>query len=180
MRGATGAGMYFLPFDHYTVTPTPLQTLMMLEEHEMLFHCLDGLVPSPHKPLAAGAHLFCVYGNNFFKKASFFIEAVIGEPASAATSDIKQSEEELIQLREELQAFAPEYDRVRKAFLEAQAKYQAQAVKLQSATEKRRNAYDSWGAKAVPLAAPTPSIASSVATGLSSAKDGLFKLFGAK
>ncbi|KAL8140088.1 hypothetical protein V2J09_006109 [Rumex salicifolius] len=123
----TSAGMYFLHFQVYRLDTT-VNTLAMAKDPEAaFFKRLEGLQPCEILELKPGTHIFAVYGcdflasssdrDNFFKPASYTIEALCAKSYEDTTHKLKDVEAEILKKRNELRVFETEY---RKAF----ARYQ--------------------------------------------------------
>nr|DAD35395.1 TPA_asm: hypothetical protein HUJ06_006035 [Nelumbo nucifera] len=72
----TSAGMYFLHFQVYRMDSTVNVLTMSKDPEAAFFKRLDGLQPCELSELKAGTHIFAVYGDNFFKTATYNIEAL--------------------------------------------------------------------------------------------------------
>ncbi|RZC03113.1 Chaperone protein dnaJ 15 isoform D [Glycine soja] len=71
----TSAGMYFLHFQVYRMDSTVNALAMAKDPEGAFFKRLEGLQPCEVSELKPGTHIFAVYGDNFFKSASYMIEA---------------------------------------------------------------------------------------------------------
>ncbi|CAN6468321.1 unnamed protein product [Victoria cruziana] len=112
----TSAGMYFLRFQVYRMDSTTNALAMTKDPDAAFFKKLDGLQPCEIAELKGGDHVFAVYGDNFFKSASYTIEAVCAQSFEEASMKLKHIEANLLLKRDELHQFEKEYKKVRVPF----------------------------------------------------------------
>ncbi|KAG5022788.1 hypothetical protein JHK82_018695 [Glycine max] len=112
----TSAGMYFLHFQVYrmdsTVNACYVQLAMAKDPEGAFFKRLEGLQPCEVSELKPGTHIFAVYGDNFFKSASYMIEAVCAKSYEDTTQKLKDIEAQILRKRNELRQFEAEYRKV--------------------------------------------------------------------
>eukprot|EP01018_Ginkgo_biloba_P022704 Gb_16860 [translate_table: standard] len=135
----TSAGMYFLHFQVYRLDPTANTMAIARDPDAAFFKKLDGFQPCELSELKAGMHVFAVYGDNFFKSASYTIEAVCAEPFAEAKENLRDVEAKILSKRIELSKFETEYREVLAQFTEMTARY-AQEMQIIDELLKRRDA----------------------------------------
>ncbi|KAL5099786.1 hypothetical protein RYX36_004113 [Vicia faba] len=91
-RKVTSAEMYFLHFQVYKMDSTVNALAMAKDPEGALFKRLEGFQPYELSELKPGTHTFAVYGDNFFKTASYTIEAVCAETLEDTTEKLKDIE----------------------------------------------------------------------------------------
>ncbi|KAK8463100.1 hypothetical protein SEVIR_1G321900v4 [Setaria viridis] len=104
----TSAGMFFLGFPVYRFEQNN-SAAAAKDPDSAFFKRLDGFQPCEVNELKAGTHYFAVYGDNFFKSASYTIEVVCAEPFSAEKERLRSVEAKIIAKRSELSKFESEY-----------------------------------------------------------------------
>nr|AWA44948.1 hypothetical protein SO192M06_000004 [Saccharum officinarum] len=125
----TSAGMFFLGFPAAAAK----------DPDSAFFKRLDGFQPCEVNELKAGTHYFAVYGDNFFKSASYTIEVVCAEPFSDQKEKLRSVEAKIIAKRSELSKFESEYREVLAKFTEMTSRY-AQEMQTIDDLLKERNA----------------------------------------
>ncbi|KAL5055287.1 hypothetical protein RYX36_035969, partial [Vicia faba] len=91
----TSAEMYFLHFQVYKMDST-VNALEMAKDPEGAFiKRLEGFQRCEVSELNPGTHIFVVYGDNFFKTASYTIEAVCAETLEDTTKKLKNIEAQI-------------------------------------------------------------------------------------
>ncbi|KAM3203862.1 chaperone protein dnaJ 15 [Capsicum annuum] len=119
----TSAGMYFLHFQVYRMDST-LNALAMAKDPEAaFFKRLEGLQPCEVSQLNAGTHIFAVYGDNFFKPASYTIEALCAKTYEDTTQKLQDIEAQILRKRNELRQFETEYRKALARFQEVTNRY---------------------------------------------------------
>eukprot|EP00252_Welwitschia_mirabilis_P012186 TRINITY_DN2708_c0_g3_i1.p1 TRINITY_DN2708_c0_g3~~TRINITY_DN2708_c0_g3_i1.p1 ORF type:complete len:399 (-),score=100.79 TRINITY_DN2708_c0_g3_i1:246-1442(-) len=119
----TAAGMYFLHFQVYRLDSTVNALAMAKDPDAAFFKKLEGLQPCEVSELKAGTHIFAVYGDNFFKSASYSIEAVCAKTFEESTSKLKDVESKILAKRNELRQFETEYRKALARFQEVTNRY---------------------------------------------------------
>ncbi|CAL9128896.1 unnamed protein product [Musa textilis] len=109
----TSAGMYFLHFQVYRMNLTVNVLEMAKDPEAAFFKSLEGLQPCEVSELEAGTHTFAVYGDNFFKPATYTIEALCANSYEDTKGKLKEIESKLLAKRNDLRQFEVEY---KKAF----------------------------------------------------------------
>ncbi|RCV08311.1 hypothetical protein SEVIR_1G321900v4 [Setaria viridis] len=134
----TSAGMFFLGFPVYRFEQNN-SAAAAKDPDSAFFKRLDGFQPCEVNELKAGTHYFAVYGDNFFKSASYTIEVVCAEPFSAEKERLRSVEAKIIAKRSELSKFESEYREVLAKFTEMTSRY-AQEMQTIDELLKERNA----------------------------------------
>eukprot|EP01018_Ginkgo_biloba_P028318 Gb_10600 [translate_table: standard] len=119
----TAAGMYFLHFQVYRLDPTVNALAMAKDPDAAFFKKLEGLQPCEVSELKAGTHIFAVYGDNFFKSASYTIEAICAKSFEESTEKLKDVEAQILAKRNELRQFETEYRKALARFQEVTNRY---------------------------------------------------------
>ncbi|XP_044975979.1 chaperone protein dnaJ 15 isoform X2 [Hordeum vulgare subsp. vulgare] len=105
----TSAGMYFLHFQVYRMDSTVNALAMAKDPEAAFFKRLEGLQPCEVSTLKPGTHIFAVYGDNFFKPASYTIEAMCAKSYEDTTERLKEIEAKILEKRNDLRQFETEY-----------------------------------------------------------------------
>ncbi|GJX26568.1 chaperone protein DnaJ 15-like protein, partial [Tanacetum coccineum] len=105
----TSAGMYFLHFQVYRMDSTVNALAMAKDPEAAFFKRLEGLQPCEVSELKSGTHIFAVYGDNFFKTASYTIEAICATTYEDTTDKLKDIEQQILRKRTELRQFETEW-----------------------------------------------------------------------
>ncbi|XP_024014682.1 chaperone protein dnaJ 15 isoform X2 [Eutrema salsugineum] len=108
----TSAGMYFLHFQVYRMDSTVNALAAAKDPESAFFKRLEGLQPCEVSELKAGTHIFAVYGDNFFKTASYTIGALCAKTYEDTTEKLKEIEAQILRKRNELRQFETELWRV--------------------------------------------------------------------
>ncbi|KAH0897316.1 hypothetical protein HID58_046884 [Brassica napus] len=98
----TSAGMYFLHFQVYRMDSTINALAVAKDPESAFFKRLEGLQPCEVSELKAGTHIFAVYGDNFFKTASYTIEALCAKTYEDTTENLKEIEAQILRKRNDL------------------------------------------------------------------------------
>nr|VDC87916.1 unnamed protein product [Brassica rapa] len=104
----TSAGMYFLHFQVYRMDSTINALAVAKDPESAFFKRLEGLQPCEVSELKAGTHIFAVYGDNFFKTASYTIEALCAKTYEDTTENLKEIEAQILRKRNDLRLFETE------------------------------------------------------------------------
>ncbi|KAL6635102.1 hypothetical protein ACP70R_027773 [Stipagrostis hirtigluma subsp. patula] len=134
----TSAGMFFLGFPVYRFEQNNLGAAAK-DPDSAFFKRLEGFQPCEVNELKGGTHYFAVYGDNFFKSASYTIEVVCAEPFSAEKERLRSVEAKILTKRSELSKFESEYREVLAKFTEMTSRY-AQEMETIDELLKERNA----------------------------------------
>ncbi|KAF8390349.1 hypothetical protein HHK36_024874 [Tetracentron sinense] len=154
----TSAGMYFLGFPVYRLDQTVNTMAAAKDPDAAFFKKLDGFQPCEITELNAGTHVFAVYGqfheflssDNFFKSASYTIEALCAAPFSEEKEELKAVEAQILTKRVELSKFETEYREVLAQFTEMTSRY-AQEMQAIDELLKQRNAIHASYSTAPPM-----------------------------
>ncbi|KAL0336209.1 UNVERIFIED_CONTAM: Chaperone protein dnaJ 16 [Sesamum radiatum] len=133
----TCAGMYFLGFPVYRMDPAH-SVAAVKDPDAAFFKKLDGFQPCEITELKAGTHYFAVYGDNFFKSASYTIEVLSAEPFPEEKENLRSVEAQILSKRIELSKFETEYREVLAQFTEMTSRY-AQEMQAIDELLKQRN-----------------------------------------
>ncbi|KAG8076189.1 hypothetical protein GUJ93_ZPchr0006g42363 [Zizania palustris] len=118
----TSAGLYFLGFPVYRFEQnTPAAAAK--DADSAFFKKLDSFQPCDINELKPGTHFFAVYGDNFFRSASYTIEVVCGESFPAEKEKLQSVEAKILTKRAELSKFETEYREVLAKFTEMTSRY---------------------------------------------------------
>ncbi|KAF7123628.1 hypothetical protein RHSIM_Rhsim12G0085600 [Rhododendron simsii] len=140
----TSAGMYFLHFQVYRMDAT-LNALAMAKDPEAaFFKRLEGLQPCEVSALKAGTHIFAVYGDNFFKTASYTIEALCTRSYEDTTHSLKDIEAQILRKRVELRQFETEYRQVLARFQEVTNRYSQEKQSVDEMLKERESIHSSF------------------------------------
>jgi hypothetical protein len=90
--------------------------------------------------LEPGSHLFCVYGDNWFSDLHYSIQAMDLDLGTAR--NIQTTEQALLRLKNDLDAFQSEYVQAKQAFDAATLKVQALELQTKELLENRKAAYE--------------------------------------
>lgn len=119
----TSAGMYFLHFQVYRMDSTANALAMAKDPEAAFFKRLEGLQPCEVSALKSGTHIFAVYGDNFFKPASYMIEAMCAKSYEDTTERLKEIESKILAKRNDLRQFETEYRKALARFQEVTNRY---------------------------------------------------------
>ncbi|XP_074295622.1 chaperone protein dnaJ 15-like [Silene latifolia] len=140
----TSAGMYFLHFQVYRLDSTVNALSMAKDPEASFFKRLEGLQPCEVSELKAGAHIFAVYGDNFFKPASYTIEALCAKSYEDTTEKLKDIEAQILRKRNELRQFETEYRKALARFQEVTNKYNQEKQSVDDLLKQRDNIQSSF------------------------------------
>ncbi|XP_022968122.1 chaperone protein dnaJ 15 [Cucurbita maxima] len=119
----TSIGMYFLHFQVYKMDSTVNALAIAKDPEAAFFKRLEGLQPCEVSELKAGTHIFAVYGDNFFKPATYTIEAICSKSYEETTKKLKEIEAQILTKRNELRQFEIEYRKALARFQEVTNRY---------------------------------------------------------
>ncbi|GMI90166.1 ALTERED RESPONSE TO GRAVITY 1 [Hibiscus trionum] len=119
----TSAGMYFLHFQVYRLDSTVNALAIAKDPESAFFKRLEGLQPCEVSEIKAGTHIFAVYGDNFFKTATYTIEALCAKSYEDTTQKLKDVEAQILRKRNELRQFETEYRKALARFQEVTNRY---------------------------------------------------------
>ncbi|XP_057826814.1 chaperone protein dnaJ 15 [Cryptomeria japonica] len=145
----TSAGMYFLHFQVYRLDSSINALAMAKDPDAAFFKKLEGLQPCEVSELKAGTHIFAVYGDNFFKSASYTIEAICAKSFEDSTEKLKEVEAQILTKRNELRQFETEYRKALARFQEVTNRYNQEKQAVDELLKQRDNIQSSFTASAV-------------------------------
>ncbi|KQK01985.1 chaperone protein dnaJ 16 [Brachypodium distachyon] len=134
----TSAGMFFLGFPVYRFEQNH-SAAAAKDPDSAFFKRLDGFQPCEVNELKAGTHYFAVYGDNFFKSATYTLEVVCAKPFSDEKEKLRNVEAKILAKRSELSKFESEYREVLAKFTEMTSRY-AQEMQTIDELLNERNA----------------------------------------
>lgn len=140
----TSAGMYFLHFQVYRMDATVNALAMAKDPEAAFFKRLEGLQPCEVSELKAGTHIFAVYGDNFFKPASYTIEAVCANSYEDTTQKLQDIESQILRKRNELRQFETEYRKALARFQEVTNRYNQEKLSVDEMLKQRDNVHSSF------------------------------------
>lgn len=140
----TSAGMYFLHFQVYRLDTTVNAMAMAKDPDAAFFKKLEGLQPCEVSTLKGGTHVFAVYGDNFFKSASYTIEAVSAQDFKDSKEKLKQLEAQMQTKQNELRDFESEYKEVLARFQAVTSRYTQEKVELDELLKQRESVQASF------------------------------------
>ncbi|KAK4484225.1 hypothetical protein RD792_011448 [Penstemon davidsonii] len=141
---ATSAGMYFLHFQVYRMDSTVNALAMAKDPEAAFFKRLEGLQPCEVSELKAGTHIFAVYGDNFFKPASYVIEALCAKTYEDTTHKLKDIEAQILKKRNELRQFETEYRKALARFQEVTNRYAQEKQSVDELLKQRDSIHSSF------------------------------------
>ncbi|KAL9246187.1 hypothetical protein vseg_019754 [Gypsophila vaccaria] len=133
----TSAGMYFLHFQVYRLDSTVNALAMAKDPEASFFKRLEGLQPCEVSELKAGTHIFAVYGDNFFKPASYTIEALCAKSYEDTTEKLKDIEAQILRKRNDLRQFETEYRKALARFQEVTNRYNQEKLSVDELLKER-------------------------------------------
>lgn len=145
----TSAGMYFLHFQMYRLDTTVNAMAMAKDPDAAFFKKLEGLQPCEVSTLKGGTHIFAVYGDNFFKSASYTIEAVCAQDFKDSKEKLKQVEAQMRTKQNELREFESEYKEVLARFQAVTNRYTQEKLELDELLKLRESVQSSFSCSSV-------------------------------
>ncbi|GER43862.1 chaperone protein dnaJ [Striga asiatica] len=140
----TSAGMYFLHFQVYRMDSTVNALAMAKDPEAAFFKRLEGLQPCEVSELKSGTHIFAVYGDNFFKTASYTIEALCAKTYEDTTNKLKDIEAQILRKRNELRQFETEYRKALARFQEVTNRYSQEKQSVDELLKQRDSIHSSF------------------------------------
>lgn len=140
----TSAGMYFLHFQVYRMDSTANALAMAKDPEAAFFKRLEGLQPCEVSALKSGTHIFAVYGDNFFKPASYMIEAMCAKSYEDTTERLKEIESKILAKRNDLRQFETEYRKALARFQEVTNRYTQEREAVDDMLRERDNIHCSF------------------------------------
>ncbi|XP_020587580.1 chaperone protein dnaJ 16-like [Phalaenopsis equestris] len=139
----SSAGMFFLCFPVYRFDQTKSMAVVK-DPDAAFFRKLDGFQPCEINELKAGRHIFAVYGDNFFKSATYTIEVLCGEAFSTEKEKLRDVEAKILAKRLELSKFESEYREVLAQFTDMTKRYAHEAEEIDGLLKKRNTVHASY------------------------------------
>ncbi|CAN1244438.1 Chaperone protein dnaJ 15 [Linum perenne] len=140
----TSAGMYFLHFQVYRMDSTLNALAIAKDPDASFFKRLEGLQPCDVSELKAGTHIFAVYGDNFFKTATYTIEALCAKSYEDTTQKLKDIEAQILRKRNDLRQFETEYRKALARFQEVTNKYTQEKQAVDELLKQRDTIHSSF------------------------------------
>ncbi|CAA7058199.1 unnamed protein product [Microthlaspi erraticum] len=168
----TSAGMYFLHFQVYRMDSTVNALAAAKDPESAFFKRLEGLQPCEVSELKAGTHIFAVYGDNFFKTASYTIEALCAKTYEDTTEKLKEIEAQILRKRNELRQFETEYRKALARFQEVTNRYTQEKQTVDELLKQRDTIHSSFSVVKTPSGNNMSNGSSSKAQGEESKGDG--------
>ncbi|GAB4839863.1 Chaperone protein dnaJ 16 [Ancistrocladus abbreviatus] len=140
----TSAGMYFLGFPVFRLDHTTHTIAAAKDPDAAFFRKLDGFQPCEIIELKAGTHVFAVYGDNFFKSASYTIEALCAASSVREKDDLRAVEAQILSKRAELSRFESEYREVLAQFTEMTSRYAKEMQTIDDLLKHRNEIHASY------------------------------------
>ncbi|XP_047944612.1 chaperone protein dnaJ 15-like [Salvia hispanica] len=141
---ATSAGMYFLHFQVYRMDSTINALAMAKDPEAAFFKRLEGLQPCEVSELKAGTHIFAIYGDNFFKPATYTIEALCAKTYEDTTHKLQDIEAQILRKRNELRQFETEYRKALAQFQEVTNRYTQEKQSVDELLKQRDSIHSSF------------------------------------
>ncbi|MCO5559396.1 hypothetical protein L7F22_012995 [Adiantum nelumboides] len=145
----TSAGMYFLHFQAYRLDTTVNAMAMAKDPDAAFFKKLEGLQPCEVSTVKGGTHIFAVYGDNFFKPASYTIEAVCAEEFIESKGRLKEVEAQMRLKQSELREFESEYKEVLARFQAVTNRYVQEKLELDELLKEREFVQSSFSSSSL-------------------------------
>ncbi|GMH27493.1 hypothetical protein Nepgr_029336 [Nepenthes gracilis] len=140
----TSAGMYFLHFQVYRLDTTINALAMAKDPEAAFFKRLEGLQPCEVSEIKPGTHIFAVYGDNFFKPATYTIEALCAKSYEETTERLKEIEAQILRKRHELRQFETEYRKALARFQEVTNRYSQEKQSVDELLKQRDSIHSSF------------------------------------
>ncbi|KAK8958164.1 Chaperone protein dnaJ 15 [Platanthera guangdongensis] len=141
---ATSAGMYFLHFQVYRMDSAVNALAMAKDPDAAFFKRLEGLQPCEVSELKSGTHIFAVYGDNFFKPASYTIEAMCAKSYEDTTQKLMEIEAQILAKRNDLRQFETEYRKALTQFQEVTNRYSVEKQAVDELLNQREQIHSSF------------------------------------
>ncbi|GAQ85222.1 hypothetical protein KFL_002250020 [Klebsormidium nitens] len=146
----TAAGFYFLNFKLHRLDPTVNPLHVAKDPEAALFKRLDGLQPAEVTRLDAGEHIFAVYGDNFFKSATYSIEALVVDKIAEVKDKVENIERILLDKRNDLKAFETVYRDAVAKYAEVTQKYAVEKKQVDELLGLRDKIYAEFSSEVLP------------------------------
>ncbi|KAM0881761.1 hypothetical protein ACQ4PT_032745 [Festuca glaucescens] len=153
--------MYFLHFQVYRMDSTVNALAMAKDPEAAFFKRLEGLQPCEVSTLKPGTHIFAVYGDNFFKPASYTIEAMCAKSYEETTERLKEIESKILEKRNDLRQFETEYRKALARFQEVTTRYTQEKEAVDDMLRERDDIHSAFTTERTILSSVGPSSSSS-------------------
>ncbi|KAJ1700097.1 hypothetical protein LUZ63_008609 [Rhynchospora breviuscula] len=140
----TSVGMYFLHFQVYRMDSTVNALAIAKDPEAAFFKKLEGLQPCEMSALKPGTHIFAVYGDNFFKPATYAIEAMCAKSYTETTERLKEIEAKILTKRNDLRQFESEYRKALARFQEVTNQYNQEKAAVDELLRERDNIHSAF------------------------------------
>ncbi|KAL9273037.1 Chaperone protein dnaJ 16-like protein [Drosera capensis] len=140
----TSAGMYFLGFPVYRLDHAINSLVASKDPDTAFFKKIDGFQPCEVTELKAGTHVFAVYGDNFFRSATYKIEILCAAAFAKEKEDLRTVEAQILSKRAELSKFESEYREVLAQFTEMTARYTQEMQTIDLLLKQRNEIHASY------------------------------------
>ncbi|KAF2325363.1 hypothetical protein GH714_027149 [Hevea brasiliensis] len=140
----TSAGMYFLRFPVYRLDHMVNSIAAAKDPDAAFFKKLEGFQPCEITELKAGNHVFAVYGDNFFKSASYSIESLCAAPFAEEKEKLRDVEAQILAKRVEISKFETEYREVLAQFTEMTGRYAQEMQEIDELLKQRNEIHASY------------------------------------
>ncbi|KAK4260822.1 hypothetical protein QN277_003887 [Acacia crassicarpa] len=140
----TSAGMYFLHFQVYRMDSTVNALAMAKDPEAAFFKRLEGLQPCEVSELKPDTHIFAVYGDNFFKTASYTIEALCAKSYEGTSEKLKDIEAQILKKRNDLRQFESEYRKASARYQEVTERYAQEKQAVEELLKERDAIHSSF------------------------------------
>ncbi|XP_020599467.1 chaperone protein dnaJ 15 [Phalaenopsis equestris] len=140
----TSAGMYFLHFQVYRMDSAVNALAMAKDPDAAFFKRLEGLQPCEVSELKPGTHIFAVYGDNFFKPATYAIEAMSASSYKDSTRMLMEIEAQILAKRNDLRQFETEYRKALARFQEVTNRYSLEKQAVDELLNQRDQIHSSF------------------------------------
>eukprot|EP00268_Persea_americana_P014121 TRINITY_DN1625_c1_g1_i2.p1 TRINITY_DN1625_c1_g1~~TRINITY_DN1625_c1_g1_i2.p1 ORF type:complete len:184 (-),score=35.66 TRINITY_DN1625_c1_g1_i2:386-937(-) len=136
--------MYFLHFQVYRMDSTVSALAVAKDPESAFFKRLEGIQPCEVSELKAGTHIFAVYGDNFFKTASYTIEALCATTFEETTEKLKDIEDQILTKRNELRLFETDYRKALTRYQEVTNRYSQEKQSVDELLKRRESVQSSF------------------------------------
>ncbi|KAL8227517.1 hypothetical protein R6Q57_015101 [Mikania cordata] len=140
----TSAGMYFLGFPVYRLDRPSNSMATAKDPDAAFFKKLDGFQPCEINEVKAGVHTFAVYGDNFFKSASYTIEVICTASFVEERESLREVEGQILSKRLELSKFETEYKEVLAQFTEMTSRYAKEMQEIDDLLKQRNEIHATY------------------------------------
>lgn len=144
-KGMQMAGLYFFPFLTCRMGPKPSALETGSDPEAMLFKRLDSMQARDHVQLRPGRILVAVYGDNWFNRVRYTIQAVhtmsTDRSLAPIADTVQQVEAKLLRKKTELRQFESEYRQVQSQFDTVVKRFNKEQKEVEDLLQIRDQAY---------------------------------------